>query len=722
MSLVHTGPASRTYAFHRCRSLLPATSTSTLTSSNKTIMSESNRQTETASNPVATTEIPPRIRNHINTSDQTLPLRHPRTLSPPEEGEIWTRNDKAHELQHNSPPLPRTPLRGNAPLLITPPTSVQGLHNYCGAAAHSPVPSIPRQQPAPSNEQLNPVSLFLNPPSTIYELTPTLLSSLSHALTYSPEFHHAHRLRHHYICIAVTPLEFDTLMTHYKWLLSKEYYALWEYSGSSSTFIIKCMPTPIHESIANVAVIAVYEALRTHTGVSALSTGVKVCANSEIAVRGVGEDPSRRIPDISLQVRLHPNMPERYFTGIVWEIGFAQTLKSLQDRARMWFTQGGCTGRTHATVKVHMVVVVHVSEHDLPEMYYDEDGNQLMSRTKAVNTKLKWPSGWFKGGGILEEVRQRRSRGKTLSQIKQELKEEIEAKLLLEDDEGRGRLVPLLMEPLQADLFVYRKKPEADLGVVDTNEKPFDMDCGIHPDDDSNADETRVQDSEFEAADQEAGDLEDTSNDQSSILPSESESNDDQEAGDLEDTSAEADLEAGLHRVYSISLIRNSLIPPSLGSDAFEIILAELYGSVGTNAHDFPDELTNRMPPAMRPHAHKTIAFPAKELAEACLLHGGEMRERRATDRARGIVRQAWTEVERELVNRRKEAARVKATVERGTRRKQRRKLHEVGDDEEVENEDNDETHGAEDGTKIIGVKRVKRGAGVNETSRFLSK
>ncbi|RPB18756.1 hypothetical protein L211DRAFT_690620 [Terfezia boudieri ATCC MYA-4762] len=662
MSLVHTGqPASRTYAFHRCQSLLPAPSTSTLTRSNNTTMSESNRQTRTTSNTVTTTEIPPRIRNDINASHQTLPLRHPRTLSPPDEEEIWTQ--KACELQHHSPPLTQTPIRGNAL-------------------------SIPRQQPTPS--------LFLNPPSTIHELTPTLLSNLSHALTYSPEFHRTHRLRHHCIHIAVTALEFDTLMTRYKWLLSKEYYALWEYSGSSSTFIIKCMPTPIHETIANFAVDAVHEAIRTHTGISAFSIGVNVCANSEI---DMDEDASRRIPDISLKVRLHPNMPVRYFTGIVWEIGFPQTLKSLRDRARMWFTQ------IHNAVQVHMVVVVHVSEHDLPEMYYDEEGNELMSRAKAVNTKLKWPSGWFKGRGILEEVRQRRSRGKSLSQIKQELKKEIREKLLLEDDEGRGRLVPLLMEPLGGDLFVYRKKPEADLVGVDTNEKPFGDDRGIHPDDDSDADETRVQDSEFEAAAQEASDLEDTSSDQSSVLLSESESNDDREAGDLEDTSsdqssvllsesesnddneAEADLEAGLHRVYSVSLMRNSLIPPSLGSQAFEITLAELYGSVpcpsnnslsnsnlsnvGTNAHDFPDKLTNRMPPTMRPHAHKTIAFPAQALAEACLLQGGEIRKRRAADRAQGIVSHAWTEVERELVNRCNEAARVKATAERGARRAQ---------------------------------------------------
>ncbi|KAF8440758.1 hypothetical protein BGX38DRAFT_1272895 [Terfezia claveryi] len=569
-------------------------------------MSESNRQTRTTSNTVTTTEIPPRICNDINASHLTLPLRHPRTLSPPEEEEIWTQ--KARELQHHSPP-----------------TSVEGPNNYCGAAAYSPAPSIPRQQPTPSIQQLNPVSLFLNPPSTIYELTPTLLSSLSHALTYSPEFHRTHRLRHH--------------------------------------------------------------SIRTHTGISAFSIGVNVCANSEI---DMDEDASRRIPDISLKVRLHPNMPVRYFTGIVWEIGFAQTLKSLRDRARMWFTQ------THDTVQVHMVIVVHVSEHDLPEMYYDEEGNELMSRAKAVNTKLKWPSGWFKGRGILRKE-----------------------KLLLEDDEGRGRLVPLLMEPLGGDLFVYRKKPEADLVGVDTNEKHFGDDRGIHPDDDSDADETRVQDSEFEAAAQEASDLEDTSSDQSSVLLSESESNDDREAGDLEDTSsdqssvllsesesnddneAEADLEAGLHRVYSVSLMRNSLIPPSLGSHAFEITLAELYGSVpypnnnslsnsnlsnvGTNAHDFPDELTNRMPPTMRTHAHKTIAFPVQALAEACLLQGGEMRKRRAVDRAQGI------------------AARVKATAERGARRERRRKLHEVDDDEEVENEDGEMIQAVGDEERLSG-------------------
>jgi len=395
----------------------------------------------------------------------------------------------------------------------------------------------------------------------------------------------------------------------------------------------------------------------------------------------------------------------------------------------MWFTQGVCTGRTQAAVQVHMVVLVHVFEHDMPEMYYDEDGNELMSRTKAMNTKLKWPSGWFEGRGILEEVRRKRTRGKSLSQIKQNLELEIEERLLLEDDDGRGRLVPLLMEPLGADLFVYRKKAEEGLVGVGTDEDHVDGDYGSHTDDESDANETQDQDSGLDTPGREADDIGDTSGDQSSAMVSEPESNDDNET--------EADLEVGLHRVSSISLIRNSLIPPSLASHAFEITLAELYGplpcpnnnspssytlsNLGTNAHDIPDELTNRIPPTMRPHAHKSITFPLQELAEACLLHGGEMRERRATDRARGIVGHAWTEVEQELINQRKEAARVKAAAARSARREQRRKLHEVDGDEEGENEVDGEIQGAGDGRKVMAVKRVKRGGGDNETSGYLS-
>ena len=204
VSLIDTGPASRAYSFYRCRSLLAATST-TPSSPNITA---SHRQKNTDSNTIATTETPSRIQDHIKASQmlQNLPLRNPRTLSPPEEEEMWTRVHESRELHNKSQPLPRTPIRGTAVPLITPPTSAEGPHMYSGAAAHSPVPTSTQLQAAPCIQSPNQVSLLLTPPTTIYELTPTLLSSLSHALTYSPDFHQTLELKRILCSVGIFPL------------------------------------------------------------------------------------------------------------------------------------------------------------------------------------------------------------------------------------------------------------------------------------------------------------------------------------------------------------------------------------------------------------------------------------------------------------------------------------------------------------------------------------
>ena len=73
-------------------------------------------------------------------------------------------------------------------------------------------------------------------------------------------------------------------------------------------------------------------------------------------------------------------------------------------------------------------------------------------------------------------------------------------------------------------------------------------------------------------------------------------------------------------------------------------------------------------------------------------------------------------ETEVEVVNRRKEALRVRAVAARKARREQRRKIDEAN--QESGDQDIDEMPVAADGHGIMGVKRLKRGTEGNSESK----
>ncbi|RPB22167.1 hypothetical protein L211DRAFT_850924 [Terfezia boudieri ATCC MYA-4762] len=260
------------------------------------------------------------------------------------------------------------------------------------------------------------------------ELTPSLLGALSRCLTYSPDF--PHQNSDHAIAISnVTTQSFHRWKTHYqRRLYSNEFHSLWEYFPDTQTFIIKCMPTPIHENIVNYGRQIILNAISTYTGISTYDPGmvVRVYHNKEIQTTGDGSSSSR-IPDLSIKVSLHPPEADVVFTGIVWEIGVSQTLASLKRRARMWLSNVGMK----EDVRIHLVVLVHVFEKEAPEEYLDENGEVIMSRAKAARMKWDWPNEWFGNRGLVEEVNRR---GGMKKSVKEELKRDIMRRLLEEDD------------------------------------------------------------------------------------------------------------------------------------------------------------------------------------------------------------------------------------------------------------------------------------------------
>lgn len=47
------------------------------------------------------------------------------------------------------------------------------------------------------------------------------------------------------------------------------------------------------------------------------------------------DDFGKRTPDLATRIRLYPSQPRKYLHGIVFEVGFAQSLSSLQERAKI---------------------------------------------------------------------------------------------------------------------------------------------------------------------------------------------------------------------------------------------------------------------------------------------------------------------------------------------------------------------------------------------------
>ncbi|KAF8415689.1 hypothetical protein EV426DRAFT_579011 [Tirmania nivea] len=608
--------------------------------------------------------------------------------------EISAPEDQLQQIDGQLKSFPGTPIHTQKTLtqhcFITLPNSTE-----CPPLVTS---AIERRTYTPLSSLLPPpptTGVFPTPPTTISELTLPLLTALSRSLTYSRCFY----LRTPDHCITITHVTPDLLYTwiqlHKYQLFSKEFHSLWEYSPSAQAFIIKCMPTPIHENLAYYASSAVHDGLRMYTGAGMLRTPVKVLLNTEIATTGRSGGWGRRIPDLCIKVRIHPQVPERYFTGVVWEVGFSQTLASLKRRARMWL--GGCRDNDDVGgrlgLKVHLVILVHVFEAEGPEEYYNEDGEVVMTRGNAREMKWDWPKRWFEGRGVVEEVERRRETGK--EEVRDELIREIEEMLVEEDCEGNGKLMPLLMEPLGATMIVYGRNEVAEVPGAAGGLPLQDEQIHINGEGNEGQDESEYNsetDNKLGASSQSA--------EEANTLPTpdaghastdtgaNTDSNQDSDisADDKTTDDDTADAAAGIQQVYTRPLLRNNHPFHSHPTPPFELSVAELYAPLPRNSITIPEHILETMPPLMRPHAHQKIRFPLEELVDSILVDQREMRERRARDRAEGIVRKAWEEIEAEMERVRREQVRVREARERELRLVERkaRKIQEEGEPEQV--------------------------------------
>ncbi|KAF8417573.1 hypothetical protein EV426DRAFT_699656 [Tirmania nivea] len=376
------------------------------------------------------------------------------------------------------------------------------------------------------------------------------------------------------------------------------------------------MPTPIHENIANYAMLIILDAIETYTGMSTYDTGKGIRCIIIVRLRPLGMAAADMV-----------------FTGVVWEIGFSQTLASLKRRARMWLSNAGMK----EDVKIHLVVLVHVFEEEAPKEYLDENREVIMSREKAKRMKWDWPNEWFGNRGVVEEVNRR---GGMKKKIKEELKRDIRLRLL-EEDEG-GRLMPSLMEPLGAKLIVYRRREDVGQAAGET----------VEDDQPNEDDETVGKDQDLSV--KQSSDGEQDSNGEQESLNSADEASDDSDAA------------LRIYQINSIPLMHNDAHLPNLSPHAFSICIAELYGPLPADPH-----LLNRIPPILRPHANKKIYFPLEKLVETVLLYRKEMRSRRAEEEK---LKKEWqrsrvvADSEGRLVGRR-----VRKTVDVGSREEEER-------------------------------------------------
>jgi len=487
------------------------------------------------------------------------------------------------------------------------------------------------------------------------------------------------------------------------------------------------MPTVVHENVAHYAGGAITDGLREYTGLGVLDTPVQVLKNTEIeTVSQRSGARGKRIPDLCIQVRLHPEDPEIYLSGVVWEVGFSQSLSSLKRRARMWLSGEAAGDRLE--LEVHLVVLIHVFEGEGPEVYYDEDGEVVMTRGKARQKMWDWPSRWFGGRGVGEEVERR---GVADQSLREELTQEITDKLVQEDDKGNGKLMPLLLEKLGATLIAYERKHILDCGVLPAGAEPSNDDekgrnrsgTGSRPDGGSgsslqsagdghelsifnnrpeSSDSSANSDSEFysdntiddnpnhnstdgnttdeadKTGDENVPDEnvspDNTPHDTTDDDPTDNDTTDNDTTDDDTIDDDTADATAGIRQVYTRPLLHNNLPIHDHPTPPFELRVAELYGPLPHNSTTLPQDILDIMPPMMRPHAHEKINFPLDKLVGSILRQHAQLRQRRAQARAEGIVKKAWEKVEAEMERVRREKARVSGVQERELRLAGRRR------------------------------------------------
>ncbi|KAF8438685.1 hypothetical protein BGX38DRAFT_906105 [Terfezia claveryi] len=388
----------------------------------------------------------------------------------------------------------------------------------------------------------------------------------------------------------------------------------WEYDTKNHFFIIKCMASPIHEAFTGYATSLILHEIQRFGNLRPGSNLVSLHANTDVT-NFTGHRRSKRVADLSIEVRLHPPSPVVYRRGIIVEVGFAQPLPSLMERAEMWLLD--------KSDEVHMVILLHIPER-IPKHY------GILSRAEANKKKTKWQRGWFEGRDFEDEYIWRKGNldcsGSDHERILDEIEGELAQKLLEQD--SIGVLIPPLFHPLDGEMYVYERKSDKDKS---SNTLPAAV------------------------MNQAKRKRSDTPDDQSIWeFPVSSPSGEDSSStSDYGDPRSDSTPSRGhlLKCTWQTTFLKNGVYTPLSSSSTHELRLpiASLYGVLPTSTAAnteaaIPPEILALIPPAIRPHAHREIFFAMDDIAnlftdEVVIL---KMREQRAVNRAGGVIQRCF--------------------------------------------------------------------------------
>ncbi|KAF8455343.1 hypothetical protein BGX38DRAFT_1168255, partial [Terfezia claveryi] len=159
--------------------------------------------------------------------------------------------------------------------------------------------------------------------------TPPIL----HSLTFSSLYRISRPLKSPLFIHCPLAIFWEWSRQHSRWL--SEASSRWEYDAKNQFFIIKCMASPIHEAFIGYATRLICHEIDKLGSILPDSDLISLDANTDITdFAGFGS--SKRVADLAIQVRLNPPTPIVYRRGIILEVGFAQPLPSLMERAEMW--------------------------------------------------------------------------------------------------------------------------------------------------------------------------------------------------------------------------------------------------------------------------------------------------------------------------------------------------------------------------------------------------
>ncbi|RPB25782.1 hypothetical protein L211DRAFT_56203 [Terfezia boudieri ATCC MYA-4762] len=553
----------------------------------------------------------------------------------------------------------------------------------------------PRVESTTSDLQTLPMHLFPAPnakpqlPHTILDLTPKLLLCLARDSCIQQS-------------IPCTLLEFLDWRYRYRNLLDSEsdrtLSGLWRYDERNNSFIIRCMPSPVHKSISEGLSWNILQAVYCSIKVNPILNGIHVHTNRDITELGPTKNSSR-CPD--LQIEVQTTQQDIFISGIIVEVGFSQSLASLYEKATGWFQD---------LPDLHMCILVDITEQ--AQEYVDSAG-QKISKSKAKKVQNEWPDWLMRDASstltLKEEIVRRIGGGmiKTKAEGEQVLvgiKEDLR-KWLLEKD-GQEVLIPALVEPMDATIYVYARAGNDESEQVDSDGQVGDGQVG-----DGQVGDGQVGEGispHAAGSDARYPDGDDDNNNYSSFNSSSS----------ITISSDSETDSTGLSLIFSAPFLASSKpIPPSSHVPTYlAFTIAELYGPlpqptpsrINSNSESplvstIPSGLLGVIPPTIRPHAHKMITITFDELAKLVLDSSAQLKKERAKLRAGKMVDREWLKVCKSMREASEAKKREERRSERAERVVQRRKRKAQDDDVEVGPQDTDEERAGTRVRKIRG-------------------